>query len=256
GNAVFAFLVDISYKRRIFEVLLDAMLITLSYYAAYVMLFGSFETSGNWELFMKSLPMLVILKLFAFLTAGVYRGIWRYTSIADFITFSKAVLFGTILSVMAILAVYRFQNFSRSVFVLDGIILLFALVGSRMAFRLFAELLPKNDANGGRRVLIYGAGDGGEMVLREFRRNSEWNYHPVAFIDDDELKVKKVINGLMVYDANGSLAELCREKEIDDIIVSFRGLNPTKLAEIRELCRSANVGLKRAEMTVESLEIG
>lgn len=255
GNAVFAFLVDISYKRRIFEVFLDAMLITLSYYASYVMLFGSFETSGNWEIFMKSLPILIVLKLFAFLFVGVYRGIWRYTSIADLITFSKAVVFGSVLSVMAILLLFRFQNFSRSVFFLDAIILLFAVVGSRLAFRLFGELLPDQSQNGGRRILIYGAGDGGEMVLREFRRNPEWNYHPVAFIDDDTLKVEKVINGLRVYDANGSLIELCREKEIDEIIVSFRGLNASKLAEIREICRTANVGLKRAEIKVESLEI-
>lgn len=256
GNAVFAFLVDVSYKRRIFEVFLDAMLITLSYYASYIMLFGSFETSGNWEIFMKSLPILVVLKLFAFLMIGVYRGIWRYTSIADLITFSKAVVLGSALSVMAILLLYRFQNFSRSVFFLDGIILLFAVVGSRLAFRLFGELLPHKSENGGRRILIYGAGDGGEMALREFRRNPEWNYHPVAFIDDDALKVEKVINGLRVYDANESLIDLCREKEIDEIIVSFRGLDAGKLTEIREICRSANVGLKRAEIKVESLEIG
>lgn len=256
SNAVFAFLVDISYKRRIFEVFLDAMLITLSYYAAYVMLFGSFEKSGNWEIFMKSLPILVVMKLFAFLSAGVYRGIWRYTSITDFLTFTKGVLLGSILSVLAILLVYRFQNFSRAVFFLDGIILLFAIVGSRLAFRLFGELLPRQGGNGGRRVLIYGAGDGGEMVLREFRRNSEWNYYPVAFIDDDSLKANKVINGLRVYDANGSLPQLCREKEIDEIIVSFRGIDSAKLAAIREICRDSNVGLKRAEIKVESLEIG
>ncbi|MDM7924197.1 MAG: MraY family glycosyltransferase, partial [Pyrinomonadaceae bacterium] len=96
NNAVFAFLVDVSYKRRVFEVFLDAMLITLSYYTAYVLLFGNFETSGNWELFIKTAPLLVVVKLFAFLAAGVYRGIWRYTSVGDLITFTKGVVIGSI----------------------------------------------------------------------------------------------------------------------------------------------------------------
>ncbi|HEX8637178.1 MAG TPA: MraY family glycosyltransferase, partial [Pyrinomonadaceae bacterium] len=94
NNAVFGFLVNISYKRRIFEVLLDGILITLSYYASYLLLFGPIEESADWNLFLKSLPILIVLKLSAFLVVGVYRGLWRYTSIGDFITFTKAVVLG------------------------------------------------------------------------------------------------------------------------------------------------------------------
>ena len=83
GNAVFAFLVNVSYKRRIFEVFLDAFLITLSYYAAFVLVTGSLEGSANWELFLKTWPLLVFIKLASFLVVGVYRGFWRYTSIYD-----------------------------------------------------------------------------------------------------------------------------------------------------------------------------
>ncbi|MGQ0543156.1 MAG: glycosyltransferase family 4 protein [Blastocatellia bacterium] len=108
NNAVFAFIVDVSYKRRIFEVFLDALLITLSYYTAYLLLFGSFETSGNWMLFEKSLPILLVLKLFAFLAVGVYRGLWRYTTIGDLISFTKGVILGSELSVVAVLLLYRF----------------------------------------------------------------------------------------------------------------------------------------------------
>jgi UDP-GlcNAc:undecaprenyl-phosphate/decaprenyl-phosphate GlcNAc-1-phosphate transferase len=254
NNAVFAFLVDVSYKRRIFEVFLDAWLITLSYYAAYVLLFGSFERSGNWDLFIKTLPLLVVLKLFAFLAVGVYRGLWRYTSVGDLITFGKGVMLGSAFSVVAVLLLYRFQNFSRAVFVLDGIILLFALVGSRMAFRLIREVLPIAGSGGGRRVLIYGAGDGGEMVLRELRNNPEWNYLPVGFVDNDPLKVGKVINGLRVYDGNGSLIELCREHDVADVLISFRHLDAGRVVELRRMCREANIGLHRAHLQIESFD--
>lgn len=254
NHAVFAFIVNVSYKRRVFEVFLDAFLISFSYYAAYVLLFGTFETSANWDLFIRTVPLLVILKLFAFLAAGVYRGIWRYTSVNDFVTFVKAVVAGSGLSVLAILLLYRFQNFSRAVFVVDGIILLLMLVGSRMAFRLIREFLPHAAAADGKRVLIYGAGDGGEMVLRELRNNASWNYRPVGFVDDDPLKKGKVINGLPVYDANGSLPDICREKEIQEILISSGKVSAKALERVREVCRDNDILLKRAQMKIEPVD--
>ncbi|HKP70637.1 MAG TPA: hypothetical protein VJV05_15225 [Pyrinomonadaceae bacterium] len=254
NNAVFAFLVDVSYKRRIFEVFLDAFLITFAYYCAYALQFGPFENTTNWDLFIKTAPLLVVLKLFAFLAAGVYRGLWRYTSVSDLITFSKGVIGGSVLSVVAILLLYRFQNFSRAVFVLDGIILLLLLVGSRMAFRVIREVLPNAAVSDGRRVLIYGAGDGGEMVLRELRNNSAWNYRPVGFVDDDPLKKGKVINGLQVYDANGSLPEICREKDIQEILISSPKIPKEVLERVREVCRDNDIALKRAEMKIEPVD--
>lgn len=254
NNAVFAFIINVSYKRRIFEVFLDTFLITLSYYAAYLLLFGSFESSGNWKLFIDTLPLLIVLKLFAFLAVGVYRGLWRYTSIADFITFTKGVVLGSVLCVCAVLLIYRFQNFSRAVFVLDGIILLFGLVGSRLAFRLIRELMPIVHANEGRRVLIYGAGDGGEMVLRELRNNSKWNYQPVGFIDDDPMKKDKVINGLRVFDSNGSLSELCVDKDVHEILISSAKIPSEAMQKIRTICRESNIELKRAELKIEPVD--
>lgn len=253
-NAVFAFLVNVSYKRRVFEVFLDTFLITLSYYAAYVLLTGPIESTSNWELFIDTLPLLIVLKLFAFLAAGVYRGLWRYTSISDFITFTKGVILGSVLSIVAILLLYRFQNFSRAVFVLDGIILLFAVVGSRLTFRLLRELLPVSNASEGRRVLIYGAGDGGEMVLRELRNNPDWQCRPVGFIDDDPLKKGKIINGLQVYDSNGTLADLCSEKDVQEILISSKKISGDTVRSLRALCRDANIELKRAELRIEPVD--
>lgn len=254
NNAVFGFLVNISYKRRVFEVILDALLITLSYYGAYVLMFGSFEESGNLELFLKTLPLLVVLKLGAFLIVGVYRGIWRYTSIGDFITFTKGVILGSGLSILAVLLLYRFENFSRAVFVADGIILLLAIVGSRMAFRVIRQMLPLPSSNEGRRVLIYGAGDGGEMILRELINNPEWNLKAVGFVDDDPLKKDKLIHGLKVFGGNGSLASICREREVEEILISFRKISPERLSKVREICREAEVSLKRAQLKIEAIE--
>jgi len=254
NNAVFAFLINVTHKRRIFEVFLDAFLITFSYYVAYALLYPSFENGGNWDLFIKTVPLLVVLKLFAFLSVGVYRGIWRYTSVGDLITFVKGVVIGSILSIVAVLLIYRFQNFSRAIFILDGIILLLTLLGSRMAFRLIREFLPPGATSDGRRILIYGAGDGGEMVLRELRNNADWNYQPVAFIDDDPHKKDKVINGLQVFDANGSLVDICRQKSIEEILISSEKISAAALKRLREVCRNEGIGLQRAHMKIEPVD--
>jgi UDP-GlcNAc:undecaprenyl-phosphate GlcNAc-1-phosphate transferase len=254
NNAVFAFLVDVSYKRRIFEVFLDAFLITLSYYAAYTLLRGPIEGTPNWNLFLSTAPLLVIFNLGSFLFVGVYRGLWRYTSIEDLITFAKGVLLGSVLSILVILLLFRFQNFSRAVFILDSIILFLALVGSRSAFRLIRHVLPYQNSADGRRVLIYGAGDGGEMILRELRNNSEWNYRPVGFIDDDPMKSNKVIHGLRVHDANGSLLEIAQNENIHDILISVREISAEKLEHLRSICREANIGLKRAQIKIEPVD--
>lgn len=254
NNAVFGFIYDFSHKRRVFEVLLDSVLITLAYYFSYVLLFGAFERTANWELFIETLPLLIVIKLAAFLVVGVYRGIWRYTSVSDLVTFTKGVVLGSAGSVLAILLLYRFRNFSRAVFVVDGLLLLGALAGSRMAFRLIRQMLPNPVASYGRRVLIYGAGDGGEMVLRELENNPQWEYTAVGFVDDDPLKEGKVMHGLKVLGGNGSLGNICREYGVQEVLISFRELAPEKLKEIRIICQESDVALKRAMIKIEPVE--
>lgn len=253
-NAAFAFLVNVSYKRRIFEVLLDVFLISLSYYASYLLVFGSFEESSNWEIFVNSLPILILVKIAAFLIVGVYRGLWRYTSIVDLVTFAKGVILGSVVSVLALLLMYRFNNFSRAVFVVDGLLLFASLAVTRMAFRLIRMAIPSTSVSEGRNVLIYGAGDGGEMLLRELRNNPAWGLVPTGFVDDDPAKINLIINGLKVYESNGKLANICKENEISDILLSMRQLDPDRLIELRELCRDANISLQQAQIRIEPVE--
>src|SRR3989440_2365901 len=172
GNRpLFAFLIDFSYKRRIFEVLLDVGLIILAYWSAYAIKFEAFSGSPAWQLFLRTVPIVVVVRLAAFLLFGVYRGIWRYTSIDDFVAFGKAVAAGSIISMVIILFKFRFQGFSRVIFVIDGLMMLMLLAGSRMAFRLFRQLLPGGQIQTGRRALMYSAGDAGEVLLRELINN-------------------------------------------------------------------------------------
>ncbi len=256
NSAVFGFLVDLSYKRRIFEIFLDVFLISISYYFSFSMLYGSVdEDAEKWEFFIKTLPIILSFKLVAFLVFGVYRGIWRYTTVSDLVTFAKAVFFGSIFSVTVIFFLYEPQEFSRSVFVLDAALLLLALSGSRLMFRVFRFLLPDSIGQQNRRVLIYGAGDGGEMILREIRNNSDLNYLPVGFIDDNPHKQGKTIHGLEVFGSNGVLADICKERDVQGIIISCRKMDPRNLQHVKKFCKEANLMLKRAELRIEDVEL-
>ncbi len=252
-KATFGFLIDVSYKRRIFEIFLDVFLITICYYAAYALLFDRKSEVGNYSLFLQSLPLLVIFKLSAFLFAGVYRGVWRYTSLNDLWAFVKGTVLGSVLSVLAIVLIYRFANYSRAVFVLDAVLLFVALCGSRVAFRLFRQLLPAPLPEGGRRVLIFGAGDGGELTLREIQNNPELNYSPIGFVDDDPLKKGKVIRGLRVLGGNGAIPEICRQHNIEELLLSSSKIKTERLRDLRRACENTEVEIKRAVFRVESI---
>lgn len=250
---LYAFLVDVSYKRRVFEVMLDVVLIILAYWSAYAVKFGAFSNNTAWNLFLKTLPVLVFFKMASFLVLGVYRGIWRYTSVDDLITFAKAAVVGSILSILVLLFAFRFQGYSRTVFVLDGLFMLMLLAGSRLAFRLFRKVLPVTHDGEGRRVLIYGAGDGGELFLREIRNNRDWKYSPVGFLDDDPAKARKVIHGLKVLGTSSDLATVCRSQAIDEVLISSATLSDERIQEILNCCLAQNVVLKRMLVTIEEL---
>lgn len=251
---LFAFLVDLSYKRRVFEVLLDVVLIILAYYSSYALVFGPFSMeSRDWQLFLRTVPLLVFIKMATFLLVGVYRGIWRYTSVDDLVVFSKGVVLGSIASILAILFAFRFREFSRAVFVLDVMFLLMMLAGSRMAFRLFRQILPTQRARDGCRVLIYGAGDAGELLLRELLNNRELQYAPVGFVDDDPRKKGKVIHGLRVYGGNGQLRSLCREQRVDEVLISSSQFPEERVKEILRDCEEEQVVLKRMRIKIEQL---
>ncbi|HEU5236273.1 MAG TPA: hypothetical protein VFU37_03980 [Pyrinomonadaceae bacterium] len=252
-NPLFAFLVDFSYKRRIFEVLLDVILIVLAYWAAYAIKFEPFSDSPAWKLFLRTLPVLVVVRLAAFLVFGVYRGIWRYTSMDDLLTFAKAVAAGTIVSMTIILFKFRFQGFSRAVFVIDALVMLLLLAGSRIAFRFFRKVIPTVSTKNGSRVLIYGAGDAGELLLRELLNNRELRCAPVGFMDDDPNKHGKLIHGFRVFGGNGLLARVIGEQQVEQVLISTPRISAERIAEIWSECDARHIELRRMSIRIEAI---
>src|SRR5438876_1463379 len=251
---LYAFLVDFSYKRRIFEVLLDVVLVVLAYWSAYAIKFGPFSDSPAWKLFLRTLPVLVVVRLAAFLFFGVYRGIWRYTSMDDLMAFAKAVAAGSLVSMVIILFKFRFQGFSRAIFMIDGLVMLLLLSGSRVAFLFFRQVLPTANGGAGRRVLIYGAGDAGELLLRELLNNRELSYAPVGFMDDDPKKQGKVIHGFRVFGGNGMLGKIIDQHQVEQVLISTPRLSAERTGDIQRECEAHNIEVKRMSIRIEDLD--
>jgi UDP-GlcNAc:undecaprenyl-phosphate GlcNAc-1-phosphate transferase len=135
------------------------------------------------------------------------------------------------------------------VLVLDAVLLFTFLTASRFTFRLLRRALPGGDLafapSDQKRVLIYGAGDGGELLLRELRNNVRWGCRPSGFLDDDPLKVNKVIHGLRVFGGNGTLLETCERQNVDEVLISSLHISEGQVLEIYEDCSIRGIAVRR-----------
>lgn len=228
----------IRHKTRILEVTIDIGLIALAFLAAYVLRFDGAIPEELYGQVTATLPALIAIKLSLFYYFGLYRIIWAYMDVYDLVTIGKAVTAGTVVTVLALLGLTHFDGFSRVVFVLDGFFLLVLVAGSRTLFRLFREYfagLPRR----GRRLLIVGAGDAGEMILREIRNNPELPYQPVGFIDDDVSKGGKRIHGLPVFGGRERIPGVARKERVDEILIAIPSLSESERLGIEALCEAA-----------------
>ena len=254
-GALFAFLVDISHKRRLFEIGLDVILIVLSYYFANALVFGPASDSNGWHTFLRTLPIALALKLAALLASGVYRGLWRYAGLADVIGYARGIALGSVASIIAAAFIVGPRSMVLSVFVIDAMLLMLAITGSRLAFRLLGKLLPIPHHRTGRRVVIYGAGDGGELLLRELFNNTALERVPVAFVDDDPQKVGSMLHGLPIGAArSGSIGALCREYAAEELLVSTTKVPMRRLREVIEECQRASVVVTRMNIDLRALK--
>ena len=246
---VMSFLVDVSYKRRVFEVLLDVTLIILAYYGSYALVFGPLETSLDPAPFFQSLPLVVAIKLTALTAAGVYRGMWRYITPDALWIYFRGTLLGSMASVVVLTLVFRFQGFSRAAFALDGLLLLVLLIGSRFGFLLIRRLFPdKLIQRESKAVMIYGAGDGGEILARELANNPGWRLRPVGFLDDDTNKSGKILHGLRVLGGLRKLGGLRERLGVTGVIISSSRFSPERLSEIRKAC--LDLGLEMFQLSL------
>jgi UDP-GlcNAc:undecaprenyl-phosphate GlcNAc-1-phosphate transferase len=239
-------LVEITYRRRLFEVLLDVVLIAVAYYTAYLLRFEG-QIGGNFGFFLRSLPIVIACQVLCFYLMGVYRGVWESTSLSDLIGYIKAITSGTIMPMLIILFIHRFQSFSRAVFVIYWILMMLLVSLSRLSFRLVDEGF-KHGSKKGKPALIYGAGVGGQMALKEIETNPDFDLVLKGFVDDNARIHRMKVKGYPVLGGQKDLVEIIRNHDIKWIIISFKENGTDKIREVRELCTWMGVDVEVRQM--------
>jgi UDP-GlcNAc:undecaprenyl-phosphate GlcNAc-1-phosphate transferase len=246
---------DFMYKRRVAEVLLDLCLVAIAYYTAYRLRFEGVDFRTNFSSFYRSLPLVLSAQLIALFIVGIYRGVWRYFGLMDTVVVAKGVLLGTLGAQLAILYLFRFQSYSRTVFAIYAILLAVILTASRASFRLIGEFLHRN-RKAAVRVVIYGAGDGGSLVVGELTKTDDAAYKILGFVDDDPRKQRMRVQGYPVLGGYTALASLVGGGAVDAVVISARMIDLERLRALQRLCSDHGVSLSRLHFGLESLIIG
>jgi UDP-GlcNAc:undecaprenyl-phosphate GlcNAc-1-phosphate transferase len=248
GIRIINAIADFSYKRRVFEVLLDVALIALAYYGAFVLRWDGRLPDEQLQIFLKTLPLVIIIQMVFFLLGGVYRGLWRYVGINDLLIIARSVVAGATVSTIVIFVMYWFRGPSRAVALLDLLLLLVFVSVSRVSFLLLKALIVGRGTldPDAKPVLIYGAGDGGELLIREILNNPGHRYAPVGFIDDDGRKAGKKIHGYRIFDSN-DLPNLIQAYGISEVLISSFKVPEARLDSLRRM----GVCLKKMSIRIE-----
>jgi UDP-GlcNAc:undecaprenyl-phosphate GlcNAc-1-phosphate transferase len=240
---------EFPFKRHVATVLLDLVLIVVAYYAAYLLRFEeAFE--ANRDAFVRTIGPVVLIQLSALAYFGAYRGLWRYTSVPDLLRLLRGTTVGVAASVVFFVFTTRFEDLSRAVFVLDWMLLVLFVAGSRVSFRLLGEAL-RGRRSESRRVVIYGAGDGGELMLRELRNNPDLRREPVGFVDDDREKAGARIHGVPVLGGLDALDDLLARFEVAEVVVSSRKIPGERLRRLEAVCAGRGVTVVRGTVQME-----
>lgn len=240
--------------------LLDAVLLTGAFYLAHLIRFDFDIPLWAMTRFRELLFFVLAGKLICFYFFDLYKGMWRYTGINDLLNVVKASTAASLMLITAVLFTTRFEQVSRSVFIVDWCLTLMLIIGVRVVTRLCFENFSGNiglrdvknllhrlfrpGRDQGRRMLIIGAGDCGEKICRQFHENPSVRSHVVGFLDDDRSKTGRNIHGVPVLGAIDEMAVIVPAMEIEEVIIAIPSATSKRMREIVGACRKADVNFK------------
>ncbi len=255
-NGITRWIVNLTFKRRIFELIFDLLLIGVSYYLAFWTRFGLNMTTESMNLFLQSWPIVLGITYLALYFFGVYRGVWKYVGINDLMRFVGAAMVSGGMSWVVINLVFPTQPYTGDVFLLYILYLLIGLSASRSSFLILDRLYNRSFSNKQKEnVLLYGAEDAGEIALRWIQRNPSIGYSVVGFLDDDSLKWGSNIHGVSIIGDPSKLEQLIQDKQVTGVIASTENLLHSPGGEkVVSTCRSKGVWVRVLHLEFEDIE--
>jgi FlaA1/EpsC-like NDP-sugar epimerase len=206
-----------------------------------------------------------VIKIPIYYLFGLYRRYWRYASVQEMLSILAATALASLLLAVLVLGLILplggFARFPRSVLVIDWLLSLFLIGGSRFSIRFLGEYgisvgnhgrIPH--AREPRRVLIMGAGEAGAMIVREMRNNPGIGLEPIGYIDDNRAKVGMRIRDLPVLGTRESIPDLVQEQDVDEVLIAIPTASGRAIREIKEICESVPVAFKTIPGMFELLD--
>jgi len=205
--------------RRIPIILLHLAIIAASNYLAFWLKFDGRIPINEISQMINLLPWLLLIRGLVFVPFKLFEGLWRYTSILDL---RNIIVAASISSFLFYIFVHWFLHqidYPRSIFIIDTLLLIFLMGGVRLSRRL---LSVAHRLKGERKVLIYGAGDAAEMIVRDMKNNGAmYRYDPIGFIDDNPAKIGQHIHGVPVLGARHDIAKIVAAYKPDEFLLAI-----------------------------------
>ena len=236
--------------RTVTIILHDILVATLAWLGAYWLRFNLEMPAEFSSAALSTLLWVVPLQALVFWRFGLYRGIWRFASLPDLKRIVLAVGVAALL-IPVVLVLFRVTTVvPRSVLILDPLLLVIVMGGSRLSYRAWKEhRLASVLRPGSKPVLVAGAGSAADFLLRELARNPA-GFHVVGLLDDSRDKKGRLVQGIPVLGALDDVVACAKKMEVEDVVLALPSAAHEVRKRITELC--AKGGLK--VMTIPSLE--
>jgi FlaA1/EpsC-like NDP-sugar epimerase len=229
---------------------IDLLIVITAYYISYLIRFEAAATASDMHAFRLTLFWIVSVYPATFVFFKLYNGMWRYTSLFDAVNLLKAVVSATILTMVIVLLLHRFDGISRSVFIINGLLIFLLIGGFRICIRfllsqnyrldlspLFLKGQPKN-------LLIVGAGSAAEKLIREIQENKCLKYQLIGLVDDDPAKEKLTLHGVPVLGPIDELSGLVIKYDIEEIAIAVPSASMNQMRRIIDACKKTGATYK------------
>lgn len=232
-------------RHQIFLLISDLCCCAVSFSLAHFLRYEGDLDQTAVRLFPMLLVFAVVFRLPLFLYFGLYNSMIRHLSFYDIKQISKAVGASSLFLVVASFFFELIRKYSRGVFLIDFALLTILLISSRILLQKIAMLYRNGSSANGkgqkRRVLIWGAGDTGELCLRYLHKDQQVEYEPVGFIDDDPQKRYRRLHGVKVLGDRHHLATLAQLYGVEEVILAIPSAPAPELQLIMGLCRTLGI---------------
>jgi UDP-GlcNAc:undecaprenyl-phosphate/decaprenyl-phosphate GlcNAc-1-phosphate transferase len=228
--------------RRVVEVLVDFVLITGSFLAAYLVEFGWPGTTSQRFVAGLTLPVILTARYLAFIPFGLYRSVWRYAGARDAAAIVSAVIISEVVALSFMVLTQNMRDFWRTFFIVDALICIFAVGASRFAERAIVTSASSVRDRAARRALIVGAGRTGRSLMRELRETA--GERVVGFVDDNPRLRRRRVHGVPVIGTTKEVPRLLQRVVPDIVLITIPNAPRERLDAIVEACAEAGVNCR------------